>query len=626
MLSFDNGGILVETPDDLPRLPDRINNLFGDFETTSRGYNITSLNPWHNCWVAGLAITWNEEPRAWYIPTAHAYGPKIPLETLKAFWKDVLKRTRKWINSGIKYDMHVSRNCLGLAWRGPVKDTATDAKLVDSDRFKYGLKELSKDWLGEDISRYEAAMAPYLGGNGNKDYGKVPADICGEYACQDVLSNRKVFKVIEERRPEISKKLSETEDRVTSILWKLENRGICVDPDELVVANAKATYNMLRIHSELEKKVGFNFRPHANADCEHLLCHHFGLPVLAYTTDKDGIITDSPSFNKEALKEYLRYPGAPVDIIEQMLEYRMWNTLSTYFAQPYQRLHINGVLHPFYTQTVRTGRMACKWPNQQQLNKWAKKLIHPHPGYTFLSIDYSQVEFRLIVHYCNNTACLRAYSDDPFTDFHTWVATMCRIHRKPAKNVNFCMGYGGGEKRLLRMLKGNMELMESLKDVAKSPEHFDELCEARAKGVYDTYHDTLPELRQVSKNAEWKMKQEGYVRNLYNRVRRMPVWAAHRAFNSLCQSSAADLMKERLVALDDHITANNLDIYIVGVVHDEVVFEVRDDQLTQDNIIDLVRIMESPDCPRLRVPIRCSFGISKDNWADTSSVEMTAVY
>ena len=97
-------------------------------------------------------------------------------------------------------------------------------------------------------------------------------------------------------------------------------------------------------------------------------------------------------------------------LIKVMQYYRKRNTLLTFFVRPYQEHQVNGLMHPDYNQAVRSGRMSCKRPNAQQLNKEAKEFVLPGEGRAFLSCDYSQVEFRLIVHYTRTIDAINAYA------------------------------------------------------------------------------------------------------------------------------------------------------------------------------------------------------------------------
>jgi hypothetical protein len=113
MINFPNGGCLVESIAELPRF-DSINLLFGDFETTSGDDKLDSLNPWHHCGVAGIAVTVDDAFGAWYVPVNHRFGTNLPIDPVIDWWLDLLARCKRWVNHAIKYDAHVSANALGV--------------------------------------------------------------------------------------------------------------------------------------------------------------------------------------------------------------------------------------------------------------------------------------------------------------------------------------------------------------------------------------------------------------------------------------------------------------------------------------------------------------------------------
>jgi len=635
MRTFRNGGRLVEDVSELPDLRGA-RNVFVDFETTSGDPSLDSLDPWHHCGVAGLAITTDDTPGAWYVPVGHFHGGNLPDEPVEDWWCDTIDSAEQWTNHNVKYDAHVSANCMGVLAECELYDTLTMAKLIDSDRALrggYGLKDLSKAWLREDIGGFGQAMAPYL--HRNKDYGRVPADICGEYACQDVLTNRRLYQYIETHIAEQCRGVRDTEFAMTRLLFEIEREGMHVHPQELAITEYRQMARMLEIDEQMEAIVGRSFRAHVNSDCFDVLCNQYGLPVLGYTKDKSGQPTNNPSFDKKILVQYSHHPHAPPNLIKLMIEYRNIETLLSFFIRPYQKLHIDGVLHPRYNQMVRTGRMSSSTPNAQQLSPTAKRLIHPPPGHVFISTDASQIEFRVIGHYIQNEGVIDAYQAEPDTDFHTWVADMCEMARKPAKSINFMMGYGGGEKMCVKMLAANLEVVGALQtEVDKMIERgdlkpeladdmFGELCRRKAKSVYRRYHETLPELKRTSYRAAGALKSKGFIYNLYGRHRHLPVDRAHLAFNNLCQSSAADLVKERMVALAAALRGSP--VKIVGQVHDEIVMTCPE-ELVSDELLDgITNLLEHPEC-ELRVPIRWDIGVSGKNWYEASSCSSTRVY
>jgi DNA polymerase-1 len=370
------------------------------------------------------------------------------------------------------------------------------------------------------------------------------------------------------------------------------------------------------------------FRAHVNEDCYDILVNQYGLPIMGWTNPDDPTKASNPSFDKQAMKKYMAHPYAPHDVVKRIIEYRKLSTFISFFVRPYQELQVGGVLYPTYNQTVRTGRMSAKKPNPQQLDKNAKALVHPEEGHTFVSMDYAQIEFRTIVHYINDEDCIAAYARDPDTDFHAWVAEMIEIARRPAKTCNFLMGYGGGKELLITQLAQNMELVGHLKDhVDKLLEQgkikeenklaaFELLCRRKAESVYNQYHATLPGLKQTSYRAAAALKHRGYVFNLYGRHRHLPDVAAHRAFNTLNQSTAADLLKERTVAVAKLI--DHTPIKIIALVHDETLFSMPH-SMAQDfrTIRDIVACLEAPSIT-LKVPVRIDVGLSETNWAIAS--------
>lgn len=601
-------------------------------ETTSKNPKLDSLNPWFNCSVAGVAFTFDSLQGAYYVPIS------IDKEIVKKYVQDLFDASEQYVNHNCKYDTHVLCNDLGIKVKSKLVCTLTLAKIINSDRLRYGLDALSLDWLKEDISKYEEAFKPYLyGKNGKKvnhDYGVVPNDIMGEYACQDVLTNRRLYKYELERRHPDCERVWNTEIELTSVLVDIERYGLRVIPKQLQLKEYEVICQMLKIETELAQITGREFRPHVNKDCYEILINQYGLPIIAWTEGDDETPEEergNASFSKGALEQYLANPLAPIEVLTRMIRYRQLNQLKNLFLVPYQSYNINGFLHPFHNQCVRTGRLSCKEPNAQQLNKEAKSLIVPADGCAFLSCDFSQIEFRLMMHYCQNQAAIDEYNTDPETDFHDFTAKLSGVKRKAAKTVNFMVGFGGGKKKTQKNLSANPDIVADVKQhilelvaAGKIQEgqaqlYFDKFCREKAEAVYNGYHARFPEIKRTAKQAEIVARSRGYVRNLYGRHRHLPRTRCHIAFNTLNQSSAADLQKECTVLLYNYIKTNNLPIQIVATVHDETLFHGPKELLSNPEIISqIVDIMEHPKIS-LRVPIRVSVAYSEKSWADADS-------
>lgn len=634
MITFPNGGRLVQDVSELPDLRGA-RRLYGDFETTSGDDTLDALNPWHHCWTAGIAVTADDRPGAWYVPVGCRHGGNLPISAVQDWWSDVLDSCERWVNHHAKFDAHVSANSMGVLCERPLVCTIVRAKLLDSDRMGHGLDALSADWLREDISKYEAAMRPYL--HKCKDFGNIPVDVIGEYGCQDVMTNRRLDRYINERMPEECAMIAGIEEELTSILFRMERRGFCVNPTELMQRELMAYARMNQLDEELRTIVGRRFRPHVNEDCFDVLCNQYGLPILGWTQgDEDDPLEErgNASFDKAAMAAYAVHPDAPEGLVDRIVEFRKLNTLCSFFYVPYQRLHVNGVMHPEHNQMVRTGRLSAKEPNSQQLTPGVKSLIHPREDMAFLASDDSQVEYRVIAHVIENREIIEAYQRDPDTDFHQWMADMLtetmgvEVGRKPAKTMNFLSGYGGGKKKFLKALERDKNLVGGL-----PPEE----RRRRAERAYDAYHALMPELKRTSRRAGAVAASRGYIRNGYGRRRNLPLSRAHVAFNTVCQGWAADMMKDRMVQLSRVLPD---DWHMLMQVHDELVLEVPAEvagemhtEVIEKKEVRLQRprdweslrwlqdVMETPRVP-LRVPMRVSVGISTTDWRAASKTGM----
>ena len=630
MIPLPNGGSIIEHINELPHYSS-IDVLFGDFETTSRNDLLDSLNVWFNCWALGFAFTVDEQPGAYYAPLRHRSGNNLPLEPFIDWYARVLEIAKRWTNHNIKYDVHVSCNDLGVMPDGELFDTVTHAKIIDSDRgFRggYGLDALSKAWLGEDISVYENEIKRWL--NKRQDYGVVPILPMGIYACQDVITNRRLYKYIEQRRPVECNEVAAMETELTRVLVDMERVGLCVDRQELQLREIDTIGTMLDYDAELSQILGRTINPCSGDDVYDVLINQYGLPILEWTDENDeGEPTGNASFDKNAMKKYLSHPYAPKRVVELIAEYRRLSTHRSLFLEKYQALQASdGRLHASYNQCVRTGRMGCREPNAQQLDKKTKELIHPPVGWSFLSADFAQLEFKVIVHYINDIDCIRAYNENPDTDFHQWVADMAGMKRQPAKTMNFMMGYGGGKKKAIRTLSvdadivGGIDKMIESNEISESQKGvvFEEFCKQKGEQVYNDYHNLLPTLKPTSRRAAATCYERGYVFNLHGRRRHLPQEFVHQAFNSVCQGEAADIQKERTVFL--HRALRDTRIQMAANVHDATVLqaptEIIEDRRTK---IAVAWILENPAKP-LRVPLRVSLGTSSKHWneADKSAV------
>jgi DNA polymerase I-like protein with 3'-5' exonuclease and polymerase domains len=623
-------GVLVTDVSQLPAPPSGWRGeLYIDLETRSGDRERGGVDPHHGDRACGIAMTWDDNPLAWYAPIRHNDERwNVPIESTMRWLTDWMRACSEWANHNIKFDAHVIHYD-GVPIPQRLVDTLVLAKLHDTSRIDlglgYGLKVLGEDWLNEKaVLRDE--VADWLAAAKTKDFADAPADLLGAYARNDVLLCRRLRRWLDQQIPPEMARLKETEIQLTSVLYRMERRGLKTVPElELKRQQLTCLRRMILASDELKSLTGVEY-VNSNDHAYEILINQLGLPIVSHTRKKDGT-PGGPSFDAEAMDKYATLPQAIADerikrVISLMLQYRTESVFKSLFVESFlDRRCPDGLLRSSYNQIIRTGRMSSSDPNSQQMNKRAKALIIPKAG-AFFVIDASQIEFRIIVHYINDAGAIDAYRRDPRTDFHRWVSELTHMARDPAKNVNFACAYGAGRTKVTRMLATNETVIrEVLEEIAKlnipEKERVAALAtrtRARAESMYATYHSTLPGIRITARAAEETAQKRGYVFNAYGRRRKLPSNSCHKAFNSLVQGCAMDFIKDRMVALDAPCETAGAPMVIN--VHDELAFdgppEVIESPDFQRMVVESAQVQSVP----FRVPFLWTSGSSRKNLAE----------
>lgn len=624
---------IISPNDDIP-IPDNLNRLILDFETTREQEDEDSLHPHKDCKIAGVAFLYDSETMPYYIPVRHYYInsdgahsyrndiPNVPITRFHEWLRKVMSRALFWINHNIKYDLHVLFNEVGFYPKAKLICTLNLSKQGPfEERFEYGLTGMMK-LLGIDITPYDERIQQFLGKDENgtklKDYALVPPDHMAVYAGVDVLSARYLFNWLEANIDKECERVVKLETDLLPTLFQIEQVGMRADIKKVEEDWRAIQKRQVQRIQRIKAITGYtHFQPDNKKSLKELFCSRLGWQMDF--TDKTienlakGLITEDEvaySFDKAAV---LKHRNENPELVDTYLAYQKEEKLFTSFTQPYLEEHILGddLIHCWFNQLVRTGRTSCQRPNMQQLSKLAKEYIIPYTDeYVLVDFDLSQIEFRVIVHYIGNKAAITAFNENPDTDFHEWVAMMCGIARAPAKNINFMLGYGGGKEKCITMLTAVPEIMKELNSR--------ELIQQRAYDVYDKYHKTLRELKPTQWRASDVLRSRGYVRTLMGRRRYIPRKFHFKAFNSVCQGSAADIQKDIILRLCRFISP---DCLLHAIVHDSFVFSIKKDRLRElvpEIKFEIERPIEDVD---FSVPLRSGFGISHVNWRFTDEKE-----
>lgn len=628
-------------PNDTLPIPDSIFNLNLDLETTSERPNVASTNPHaesvdetganlhRDCKICGIAFLFDDEKIPYYIPVRHAYlddddeycyrtndCPNVSVEKVYDWLRIILSRAKWWSNHNIKYDVHVLLNELGPLKLPKLRCTLSLAKLsAFEEQFEYGLTTVMR-LLGIDITPYEDQVHQYLNfkvnGKKIKDYGLISPDKMAVYAGVDVLCIQYLLRhlVIHPK----CQRVVEMEIDLLPELIKMERIGLRTDITKLGSDWHRINSDQTKRIQKIKQITGFTqFQPKNKESLRELFCDTLGwrMDYTDKTLEKmeQGIIKDE---NDEDIKfsfsyaSMMKHHRENPELVDTWLEYQDDEKLLTSYIIPYLETHIssNELIHGSFNQILRTGRMSITAPGLQTLPPAAKEYIMPmDENYALVNFDLSQIEFRVIVHYINNRRAIEQFNRDPTTDFHTWVAEMCGIPRKPAKNVNFMLGYGGGREKCVRMLSELPEIIGNLQTQVE--------IDQRAYEVYRSYHSNLPELKPTSYRAGEVLRSRGYVRTLLGRHRYLPRKMHFKSFNSICQGSAADIQKDITLRLRKFFS---IDCLPQCLVHDSWLFSIRKTRLSE-LIPEIKHEIEQPiEGVSFSVPLLSDYGVSEKNW------------
>jgi DNA polymerase I-like protein with 3'-5' exonuclease and polymerase domains len=578
-------------------------SLVVDVETTSFNDEEKGLNPFGNAMVCGYAFGPLNGNETFYLPVRHSSGGNVPLEKGLKYMQDIIAAAPEIINHNIKFDVKFWRKdkCQDT---GLLKDTMI--RLVHNDLFSYSL-----DTLCDLFLKQKKIDAPKLWAKENhtNDYGKIPIEIMGPYAENDVKITRELYHKLLSLLPVESKSVWETEYQLTRALVAQEIRGIRIDLLGLKETSRDVLRKLLETNEKINAFAGYEVEPGSQADINNVLGEMCKLIPSTFTKKQKR-----PQWNAANLMQL----SNPIALL--FLEYNhLLHFYSTYCEGWAKRLGNDNRLHTdFQISGTRTGRLSCRNPNLQNLPPEAELLVLPEEGEVLLSYDYSQIEYRVFGHYTNDPLITKKYIEDPNTDFHQTLADLLGVNRQFAKSLNFAFLYGMGKAKLLKQI-ANLAAINEDPDMEKKMRKFvmgggagsnwgDETSMEHlniaqfteiAKNIYNEYHQKFPSIRILQHRVERKVRAVQQLRNYCGRVYRFDIstgFGAHKGVNYLCQGTASDLFKGRLLAVQDAFNLN-----MITNVHDSVWWSVPEDfLLTKAN--EVKHVLEDVS-PAMRVPI-----------------------
>ena len=522
-------------------------------------------------------------------------------------FREAVDKADVLIAHGMKFDAHALRTIGIDVTKKNLDCTLVRAQLLNEHRLTYDLDALTG--MKVDIIKELAKM---FGGAATKNVQmpnlhKAPREFIKRYAIGDVEALRSLYL---DQEKEDMPPVHALEKEVLKVLIKMEQRGIRVDMGraEKAISKVKAMIDVAQ--HELNKLAGTEVNVNSSPQMRDLLVaselrdgvrvpKRTGKSRIIKVNQKgeivevevglkyvliDGTIADcsaktgGATLNADILEE-MTHPLS--DAILKVRKYR--KILDTFLVSQLMGHHINGRVHPWFNQTrVVTGRLSCSNPNMQAVPKRdpemkaiLRPLFLPDQGRKLLKCDYDQSDVRGFAHYIATTTgdknhpVLKAYKENPDTDFHTFVSELLGIPRNPhaggggnAKQINLAMIFNMGNGKLAKQMG-----LPYYEEIGKNGKVYFKPG-PEAEDVFNLYHSKIPGAADMGKKASAVAASRGYVVSIAGRHLRFPQKGfTYKASGYLYQAFTADLIKAAMVETSK-ILIPQLQI------HDELVFSI----------------------------------------------------
>ncbi|NPA31797.1 MAG: DNA polymerase I [Chloroflexi bacterium] len=565
---------VVDTPEalaDLQRVLEAAETIAVDTETDSLNKMQARL--------VGLSLAVDPE-HGYYIPVGHRTGRQLPWEQVREALRPALTAGSKGkVGHNLKFD-YVILARHGLEMTPLTFDTMLAEWLCDPASRNLGLKNLA--WVRLDIQMTD--ISDLIGkGRGQKGMDEVPIAQVAPYAAADVAVVLRLIPVLQadmERRG-VAHLLRELEMPLVPILAHMEMTGVAVDTEQLQRLEAKLRQRLAEIETRIYDAVGHPFNLNSPQQLAQVLYDELGLrPPPGTRKTSSGRYTTAASV-LEAMRD--QHP-----VVGWILEHReLSKLLHTYVIALREQIHPEtGRIHTTYNQTgTVTGRIVSQNPNLQNipvrtpLGREVRRAFVAAAGYRWLSVDYSQIELRIVAHISgdeNMIAAFRAGQDihraTAAAIFGVPLDAVTPEQRRLAKAVNFGLIYGMTPYGLAQAVGISQE-------------------EARA--FVEAYFRRFPKVKEYMERTLRQAYQQGYVETLFGRKRYFPELqnpdisvnarrrAEREAINAPIQGTAADILKKAMIAVDETLRQDDTGARLLLQVHDELDLEVPAEAVAQ---------------------------------------------
>ena len=567
-----------------------------------------ALDPWKGK-MAGFSVSTSKAH--YYVPLNHE-GYDVDDNAVIQYLKPAMENAKSVMHNApfdckwfyIKYGVNLID--------GLVADTRIMARLLDENR-SHRLKDLITDWLRDPSDNFDELF-------GNTPFNKVGIDVALVYAAGDTEKTLRLYEWMMkhfDRDDLLSLKrlLMEIEMPVARTFMWSDIKGIGFDVEQAYKLDEQFAKEEADFKSEIDRLFGEEINLNSPAQLKRKLFEDLKLPDIA-----------NGSTGVKVLKKLANQH----EVIPLILQYREVGKLRQSFTQKLpNEVKSDGKIHPWHnTLGADTGRFTCKDPNTQQIpakRPEVRKLFTADEGRILVSMDFSQIELRVLAHLADEKVLIQAFHEG--RDIHSTTAAMisngkytyedvekykdteghvCQRLRKQAKVVNFGIVYGMSAKGLSDTL---------------------EISKQEAQSIIDNYFKGYPGISTYMDEQKRLARKQGFITDMFGRKRRLghlyrdkdrfKHFSADRmGGNFPIQSSAGSMLKKAIVDLTEVLPKYNS--FIVLQVHDELVYDCPAD-ISREALYEIRDTMTN--AVKLVVPVKSDIEIYPERWAETVSEE-----
>lgn len=571
-----------------------------DTETTSLDYMEAR--------IVGVSFA-VEAGKAAYVPFGHDYlgapvqlTEAVVLGKLKPLLEDP---TRLKVGQNLKYDRNVLLNH-DIDLQGIAYDTMLESYVLNSTASRHDMDSLAKRYLGVETTSFED-----IAGKGVKQltFNQIELEQAAPYAAEDADITLRLHQTLWgqlEAVPGLAKVFSEIELPLLPVLARMELLGTTIDPKLLHQQSQEIEVRLAELEKQAHELAGQEFNLSSPKQLGEILFTKLGLPIIKKTPK------GAPSTAEEVLAELAETYELP----RLLMEHRGLAKLKSTYSDklPLMIKPRTGRVHTSYHQAVAaTGRLSSSDPNLQNIpvrndqGRRIRQAFIPSVGYKLVAADYSQIELRIMAHLSGDKGLLTAFAEGK--DIHK--ATAAEVFgvaldavttdmRRSAKAINFGLIYGMSAFGLAKQLG---------------------IGRAEAQKYMDLYFERYPGVLEYMERTRQQAEAQGYVETLFGRRLYLPdiksrnaglrKAAERAAINAPMQGTAADIIKRAMINVDSWIRGiEDESIRMLMQVHDELVFEIREEKLEEYTAIIKEKMSAAAE---LHVPLVVEAGTG-DNW------------